>query len=176
MLHFYNTWADHAHKIAHERKILKNILFRITHRHQAGMFYTWHDHAHHRHLQRAKMKVVFNYMAKGYERKAWSIWTGRAAHYKKVYDLLFKLGQRWKYRNEYTCFHQWHIKIVRARQVQHIVKFGTKFIKRYLLRLALQKWEAYYRLTNRIRHKQWLDDIILQNQNQVQHAKSIPSS
>ena len=167
MLHFYNTWADHAHKIAHERKILKNILFRITHRHQAGMFYTWHDHAHHRHLQRAKMKVVFNYMAKGYERKAWSIWTGRAAHYKKVYDLLFKLGQRWKYRNEYTCFHQWHIKIVRARQVQHIVKFGTKFIKRYLLRLALQKWEAYYRLTNRIRHKQWLDDIILQNQNQV---------
>eukprot|EP00942_MAST-04A_sp_MAST-4A-sp1_P014466 g14466.t1 len=167
MLHFYNTWADHAHKIAHERKVLKNILFRITHRHQAGMFYTWHDHAHHRHLQRAKMKVVFNYMARGYERKAWSIWTGRAAHYKKVYDLLFKLGQRWKYRNEYTCFHQWHIKIVRARQVQHIVKFGTKFIKRYLLRLALQKWEAYYRLTNRIRHKQWLDDIILQNQNQV---------
>ena len=91
MLHFYNTWADHAHKIAHERKILK-IFYSVSHIAIKLMFYTWHDHAHHRHLQRAKMKVVFNYMAKGYERKAWSIWTGRAAHYKKVYDLLLNWG------------------------------------------------------------------------------------
>eukprot|EP00943_MAST-04B_sp_MAST-4B-sp1_P003337 g3337.t1 len=163
----YNTWADHAHKIAHERKVLKNILFRITHRHQAGMFYTWHEHAHHRHLQRSQMKVVFSYMAKGYERQAWRIWTGRAAHLKKVYNLLYKMGQRWKYRNEYACFRQWHMKNLRARQAQHIVKFGSNFIKRYLLRLALQKWEGYYRLTNAIRHKEWLDNLLYKNQTRV---------
>ena len=76
---WYNTWADHAHKLSHERSVLKNIFFRITHRHQANMFYLWHEHAHHRHMQRVQMKIVFSYMSKGYERKAWNMdWSGSA--------------------------------------------------------------------------------------------------
>ena len=159
----FQSWADHAHKIKHERKIVNNIVFRISHRSLAGHFYTWVDHARHRVLQRRQMNVAFKILAKNYCRIGINLWTHRHERIVRAHNYLFRFAKRWKLRNERLAFNDWHLEAQRMRNIRFVAHAGLSWKKRSHLRLTLQKWQLSVRAMVLYDHKQWMRNTVKKN-------------